>query len=220
MRYGIPAYRMPRDVLGGELDRIAALGVRMTCDAPGRGSRGRAAGGRLRRGLRRGRRPPVQARRHPGPGRRADRGRGVVPAQRRLRRAAGDRAPRGGLRRRQHGDGRRPGGPPDGCGRGADRLPPHARADAGPCRGGRGRRARGRADQLAADDHGLRRAGAAGRADGARRVRLPAADRALRDAGGGHRDPGARAGDRHRVPARGARGGVRARRHREGVARR
>ncbi len=31
MRYGIPAYRMPRDVLDGELDRIAALGVRMTC---------------------------------------------------------------------------------------------------------------------------------------------------------------------------------------------
>jgi NADPH-dependent glutamate synthase beta subunit-like oxidoreductase len=32
MRYGIPAYRMPRDVLAGELERIAALGVRMTCD--------------------------------------------------------------------------------------------------------------------------------------------------------------------------------------------
>jgi NADPH-dependent glutamate synthase beta subunit-like oxidoreductase len=32
MRYGIPAYRMPRDVLGGELERIAALGVRMTSD--------------------------------------------------------------------------------------------------------------------------------------------------------------------------------------------
>ena len=31
MRYGIPAYRMPRDVLDGELDRIAALGVRITC---------------------------------------------------------------------------------------------------------------------------------------------------------------------------------------------
>ena len=30
MRYGIPAYRMPRDVLDGELDRIAALGVRVT----------------------------------------------------------------------------------------------------------------------------------------------------------------------------------------------
>jgi NADPH-dependent glutamate synthase beta subunit-like oxidoreductase len=31
MRYGIPAYRMPRDVLDGELDRIAAMGVRVTC---------------------------------------------------------------------------------------------------------------------------------------------------------------------------------------------
>src|SRR5487761_685357 len=30
-RDGIPAYRMPRDVLDGELDRIAALGVRVTC---------------------------------------------------------------------------------------------------------------------------------------------------------------------------------------------
>jgi NADPH-dependent glutamate synthase beta subunit-like oxidoreductase len=32
MRYGIPAYRMPRDVLGGEVDRLAALGVRITCE--------------------------------------------------------------------------------------------------------------------------------------------------------------------------------------------
>ncbi len=32
MRYGIPAYRLPRDVLTGELERIAALGVRVTCD--------------------------------------------------------------------------------------------------------------------------------------------------------------------------------------------
>ncbi len=30
MRYGIPAYRMPRDVLGGEVDRLAPLGVRIT----------------------------------------------------------------------------------------------------------------------------------------------------------------------------------------------
>ena len=30
MRYGIPAYRMPRDVLDGEIARIAALGVRIT----------------------------------------------------------------------------------------------------------------------------------------------------------------------------------------------
>ncbi|HET6869905.1 MAG TPA: NAD(P)-binding protein, partial [Solirubrobacteraceae bacterium] len=27
MRYGIPAYRLPRDVMGAEVDRIAALGV-------------------------------------------------------------------------------------------------------------------------------------------------------------------------------------------------
>ncbi|HEY8788719.1 MAG TPA: NAD(P)-binding protein [Actinopolymorphaceae bacterium] len=32
MRYGIPAYRLPRDVLAGELARIAAMGVRMTSD--------------------------------------------------------------------------------------------------------------------------------------------------------------------------------------------
>ena len=31
MRYGIPSYRLPRDVLAGELARIEALGVRMTC---------------------------------------------------------------------------------------------------------------------------------------------------------------------------------------------
>src|ERR1700756_5000524 len=30
MRYGIPAYRMPRDVLTGEVERIAALGVQIT----------------------------------------------------------------------------------------------------------------------------------------------------------------------------------------------
>ena len=30
MRYGIPAYRLPRDVLDAELDRIAALGVKFT----------------------------------------------------------------------------------------------------------------------------------------------------------------------------------------------
>jgi NADPH-dependent glutamate synthase beta subunit-like oxidoreductase len=37
MRYSIPAYRMPPDVLDGELDRIAALGVRISCGAPGGG---------------------------------------------------------------------------------------------------------------------------------------------------------------------------------------
>ncbi len=32
MRYGIPAYRLPRDVLDAEIARIVALGVRITCD--------------------------------------------------------------------------------------------------------------------------------------------------------------------------------------------
>ncbi len=31
MRYGIPAYRLPRDVLAGEIARITALGVTITC---------------------------------------------------------------------------------------------------------------------------------------------------------------------------------------------
>ena len=43
MRYGIPAYRLPRDVLDGEIDRIAALGVRIDLRPPGRGPRRRAA---------------------------------------------------------------------------------------------------------------------------------------------------------------------------------
>ncbi len=32
MRYGIPAYRLPRDILDGELRRIAEFGVRITCN--------------------------------------------------------------------------------------------------------------------------------------------------------------------------------------------
>jgi NADPH-dependent glutamate synthase beta subunit-like oxidoreductase len=32
MRYGIPAYRLPRDVLSAEIDRIAALGVQLTAN--------------------------------------------------------------------------------------------------------------------------------------------------------------------------------------------
>lgn len=32
MRYGIPSYRLPRDVLDAEVDRVAAMGVTFTCD--------------------------------------------------------------------------------------------------------------------------------------------------------------------------------------------
>ena len=161
MRYGIPAYRLPRDVLDARdrADRGARRADRR-CEHRVEDLAAERRRGRLRRGLRRGRRAPVQARRHPGPRRRADRGRGVVPAQRRVGRAAGDRPPGRRLRRRQHRDGRRPRGPPARRRGGADRLPPHPRADAGARGGGRGRRARGRADQLAAHDHGVRRPGA------------------------------------------------------------
>ncbi len=34
MRYGIPAYRLPRDVVAAEIDRIVALGVRVECGHP------------------------------------------------------------------------------------------------------------------------------------------------------------------------------------------
>jgi 2-oxoacid:acceptor oxidoreductase delta subunit (pyruvate/2-ketoisovalerate family) len=34
MRYGIPAYRLPRDVVAAEIDRIVALGVEIECGRP------------------------------------------------------------------------------------------------------------------------------------------------------------------------------------------
>ena len=69
MRYGIPNYRLPRDVLDDEIERIAALGVRITC-----GHRVEDLAAERRTGdfdavVRRGRRPPGQACQHPGPGR-------------------------------------------------------------------------------------------------------------------------------------------------------
>jgi 2-oxoacid:acceptor oxidoreductase delta subunit (pyruvate/2-ketoisovalerate family) len=33
MRYGIPSYRLPRDVVGAEIERIVAMGVELVCDA-------------------------------------------------------------------------------------------------------------------------------------------------------------------------------------------
>jgi NADPH-dependent glutamate synthase beta subunit-like oxidoreductase len=41
MRFGIPAYRLPRDVLQAEIDRILTLGVTLECDPQGRCHRGR-----------------------------------------------------------------------------------------------------------------------------------------------------------------------------------
>ena len=137
MRYGIPSYRLPRDVLDAELNRIVAMGVRVTCDhrvddlAAERDEGGFdavfvAIGAHLAK------RVDIPARDAGIDGRR-----GVVPAQRRLRRQAGDRPPRRRLRWRQHRDGRRPGGPPARRRGRGHRLPPHPRADARPRRGSR-----------------------------------------------------------------------------------
>ena len=72
MRFGIPRYRLPRDVLDAEVQRILDLGVTLQLDRQRRRPRRRDARRRLRRRLRRRRRPPRQARLHPGRQRRAD----------------------------------------------------------------------------------------------------------------------------------------------------
>ena len=217
MRYGIPAYRLPRDVMGAEVDRIAALGVRFTSnhrveDLEAERREGAFDAVFVAVGAHLSKRVDIPA---------ADAGHivdaRVVPARRGRGRAAGDRTSRGGLRRRQHGDGCRASRPADGRRGGADRLPAHPRADAGPRGGGGGRRAGGGADQLAADDQGDGGLRAAGRGDGARRDRLSAADRPVRDAGGRHGDPGPGPGERHRLPARRPGRGVRPRRDRTRV---
>ena len=209
MRYGIPAYRMPRDVLDGELDRIAALGVRITCghrveDLDAERREGGFDAVFVAVGAHLSKRVDIPAK---------DAGR-IVDAVSFLRSVASGERPVIGRRVAVYGGGntamdaarvaRRL-----GANDATDRLPADPRADAGPCRGGRGRRAGGRADQLAAHDHRVRRPGADRRGDGAGRQRVPAADRAVRDARRGHRDPGARPGHRHRVPAPGAGRGVR-----------
>ena len=84
MRYGIPAYRLPRDVLAGELERIEALGVRMSCghrveDLVAEREEGRFDAVFVAVGAHLSKRVDIPAR---DAGR--DRRRSVVPAQRRL----------------------------------------------------------------------------------------------------------------------------------------
>jgi len=88
MRYGIPRYRLPRDVLGNEVDRIPRHGHRVP-GGPDRHRRpGRDARRRLRRGIPRGRRPARAAGVHPGRRLGADPGRRLGPAPDRRRAAA------------------------------------------------------------------------------------------------------------------------------------
>ena len=163
---------------------------------PGRGPRGRAQRRRLRRRLRRGRRAPVQARRHPGAGRR----RGSSTRSRSC--AASPPATRPGDRATVavYGGGNTAMDAARVARRlGADealivyRRDP--RADAGArVRGARTPSARACGSTGCARSASFDGADAARRGDGARRVRAPAADRPVRDARGRHRDPGARPG--------------------------
>ena len=205
MRYGIPAYRLPRDVLTAELARIEALGVRMTCghrvtDLAAERAEGRfdavfvAVGAHLSKHV-------------DIPARDASRIIDAVPFLRDVAGGdpAGDRPPGRGVRRRQHGDGRGPGRPAARRPGHDDRLPAHPGADARTRGGGHGRRAGGRAHQLAAHDRRLRRAGADRRGHGTGRSGQAASDRADGDTRRRHDHHGGGTGRRHRVPAAGTR---------------
>ena len=89
MRYGIPKYRLPRDILDAEMNRIVDMGVTLELNAKvtdilgelNEAAGGRAWGGRrLRRRLRGRRRPHRPPRLHPGRRLGPDPGRGVAAA--------------------------------------------------------------------------------------------------------------------------------------------
>ena len=218
MRFGIPKYRLPRDVLDAEVKRIADLGVEFELQPQGRQHPRHDEGRPLRRGVPRRRRPHRQARVH-------SRRRGGEDARRRVgaarhgRRGKADaRSPRRHLRRRQHGARRRPHRQAAGRLRGDHRLPAQPREDARARLRGRGGAAGRRDDQVAVDDqeHG-QRGHADRREDEARREGLPAADRRVRDPRGRFAGAGARPG-RRPVAARGRAGTRDQGRHRAGLA--
>ncbi len=66
MRFGIPKYRLPRDVLEAEAQRILDMGVTLELNRKVTDILADDEGGPLRRRFPRGRRPPRQARLHPG----------------------------------------------------------------------------------------------------------------------------------------------------------
>ena len=133
MRYGIPSYRLPRDVLDAEIDRLRALGVIFEQDHRVVDLAGRDARRRLRRG-RSSRSAPTCPPGSTSPTRtpRAS----STPSSFLRGAASGTQAPLDrpgrGLRRRQHGHGCRPRRPPARRRRHGHRLPPHPRADARP----------------------------------------------------------------------------------------
>ena len=136
MRYGIPAYRLPRDVLDLEIARIVELGITLELDS-------RVSD--LEREARRSSTPSsspsapswASARTYPPATRRPDPRRARRAARGRRRRAAATRPHGGRLRRRQHRNGCGPDRPATWCDRRGGGLPAHPGPDARPrVRGG------------------------------------------------------------------------------------
>ena len=206
MRFGIPKYRLPRDVLDAEMQRIVAMGVQLELNSKVERHRRRDARRPLRRRVPGRRRAHRQARLHSGQGFVAHPRRGVGAAFDGRRGQADARPPRRRLRRRQHRDRRGAHRQADGRDRGRDRLPPHAREDAGARLRGRGG-ARGRRDGQVAVDHQTGRCRRVDdREDGARRQGQPAAHRRIRDAAGRFAGARARPGRRPLAARRRVRG--------------
>ena len=157
MRFGIPRYRLPRDVLDAEVAADPRPRRHARAGHEGHEHPRGDAGGRLRRRLPRRRRPARQARLHPGRLGGADPRRRLAAAQHGGRGAAAARPPGRRLRRRQHRDGRRPDREAARRRGGDRRLPPHARPDARARLRGRGGRGGGRADEVALHDQAGRR---------------------------------------------------------------
>ena len=143
MRYGIPAYRLPRDVVDAEIERIVDMGVRLELGTAGHrpraGACATAASTRCSSavGAHIGKRADIPA---------GDSARilDAVSVLRGMaeRRAAAARPPGRRVRRRQHRDGRRPHRPAARRHRRGGGLPAHPRPDARPRHRGRGGRSR------------------------------------------------------------------------------
>ena len=151
MHFGIPKYRLPREVLDAEIDRIRDLGVEIVLNHKVEDLMAeKAAVGSTRSSSPSGR---TSSKRQDIPARDAGK---IYDALQFLEQCRGrrpppqDRPPRRDLRRRQHGDGR--GAHARRLGRrAAHHLPPHARADARARLRSRRSHRRRRQDSLAAD---------------------------------------------------------------------
>ncbi len=197
MRYGIPKYRLPRDIMDAEIDRILELGVRLELNttvtdilAQLTAAAGGRAGGEVSTPPSRRRRAHRQARLHPGRRLGQDHGRGIAaaPVEDGSRRcsAAGSPSTAAGTRH-----GRRPHRAQARRGRGRRGVPPHQGPHARSRHRGGGGAGRGHHDALALHGHRRRWRLADDREDAARRHWVPPADRRIRGAVG--RLPGTRA---------------------------